>query len=70
MNLQGAVPIGTGEWIVGNIFFNQDLLTPGMGQIDNTALGAVDFNFPQGQWFKVIMNWDISAGIGLATLAI
>ena len=67
MNLQGTVPIGAGEWAVGNIFFNQDLLTPGMGQIDDTALGAVDFNFPQGQWFKVIMNWDISAGISAAT---
>ena len=48
MNLQGTVPIGAGEWAVGNIFFNQDLLTPGMGQIDDTALGAVDFTYPTG----------------------
>jgi hypothetical protein len=66
-NLQGTVPIGGGEWAVGNIFFNQDLSTPGEGQIDDTALGAVDFDYPQGEWFRVIMNWDISAGIAAAT---
>ena len=27
-NLQGTVPIGSGEWIVGNIFFNQDTTNP------------------------------------------
>ena len=62
-NLQGTVPIGSGEWIVGNIFFNQDGANPGGGSIDDSALGAVDFTYPEGQWFPVVMNFDISAGI-------
>jgi len=66
-NLQGEVPIGAGEWIVGNIFFNQDLATPGEGLIDNSALGAVTFNFPHDQWFPIVMNWDITSGISAAT---
>ncbi len=66
-NLQGQVPIGAGEWIVGNIFFNQDLVNPGQGLIDDTALGAVSFNFPHDQWFRVVMNWDITNGISQAT---
>ncbi|MEZ4778675.1 MAG: T9SS type A sorting domain-containing protein [Flavobacteriaceae bacterium] len=66
-NLQGTLPIGTGEWIVGNIFFNQDTTNPGVGLIDDSALGAVNFNFPHDQWFKIVMNFDIAAGIGAAT---
>ncbi|GAB5400182.1 MAG: hypothetical protein Aureis2KO_17670 [Aureisphaera sp.] len=66
-NLQGTVPIAGGEWIVGNIFFNQDLLTPGEGLIDNSALGAVTFNFPHDEWFDVEMVFDINSGISLAT---
>ena len=67
MNLQGSVPIGAGEWIVGNIFFNQDGTNPGGGSIDDSAIGAVDFTYPEGQWFPVVMNFDISQGIGAAT---
>ena len=67
MNLQGSVPIGAGEWIVGNIFFNQDLGTPGVGFIDNSALGVMSFNFPHDQWFEWDMTVDISNGISLAT---
>ncbi len=66
-NLQGTVPIGSGEWIVGNIFFNQDLLNPGVGLIDDTALGEVYFDFPHDEWFRILMNVDISGGIGVAT---
>ena len=66
-NMQGAVPIGSGEWVVGNIFFNQALGTPGQGVIDNTANGAVEFQFPHGEWFNITMNWDINSGISLAT---
>ena len=65
-NLQGEVPVGSGEWIVGNVFFNQDNVNPGVGLIDDTALGEVNFNFPHDQWFKVVMNWDITNGISLA----
>ncbi|MCB0456190.1 MAG: T9SS type A sorting domain-containing protein [Flavobacteriaceae bacterium] len=66
-NLQGVVPIGSGEWIVGNIFFNQDTTNPGVGLIDDSALGNVYFNFPHDEWFKIVMNFDISTGIGAAT---
>lgn len=66
-NLQGTVPIGAGEWAVGNITFNQDGLTPGEGFIDDSALGLVNFTFPHGEWFRIVMNWDISSGISLAT---
>ena len=66
-NLQGAVPIVAGEWIVGNIHFNQDTVNPGVGLIDDSALGAVNFNFPHDQWFRIIMNWDLTSGVGSAT---
>jgi len=70
MNVQGQVPIGAGEWVIGNWFFNQDLLTPGEGSIDNTALGLVTFEFPHDEWFEVQLNLDISAGISAATVEI
>ena len=38
-------------------------LTPGGGSIDDSAIGAVDFTYPEGQWFPVVMNFDISQGI-------
>lgn len=67
-NLQGTVPIvEPGEFIVGNIFLNWNLLDPGVGLISDSALGAVYFNFPHGQWFRVYMRFDISNGISLAT---
>jgi len=66
-NLQGVVPIGSGEWIVGNIFFNQDTTNPGVGLIDDTALGEINFNFPHDQWFRIVMNFDFSFGMSLAT---
>lgn len=66
-NLQGVVPIGAGEWIVGNIFFNQDNANPGVGLIDDSALGSVNFNFPHDEWFRIVMNWDINLGITAAT---
>lgn len=59
--------IGAGEWIVGNIFFNQDLASPGVGLIDNSALGQVNFNFPHNQWFKVVMNVDLTNGLSSGT---
>ena len=67
MNLQGAFPIEAGEWIVGNIHFNRDLMTPGQGIIDDSAIGAVEFGFPHDNWFCVRMDIDISSGISLAT---
>lgn len=66
-NLQGSVPIGSGEWIVGNIFHNQENANPGMGLIEDSALGQVQFQFPHDQWFQIGMAWDLSFGIGVST---
>lgn len=65
--IQGEVPLDLGEKIVGNIFFNKEGKHPGEGVIDDTALGAVYFDFPHDQWFRVIMVIDMSLGIDLAT---
>ena len=70
MNIQGQTPIGSGEWVIGNWFFNQDGAAPGVGTIDNSALGAVNFDYPEDQWFEVQVNVDISLGIALATIHI
>ena len=70
MNIQGQTPIGSGEWVIGNWFFNYQLATPGEGSIDNSALGNVTFNFPHDEWFEVQVNVDISNGISLATIEI
>ncbi|MBX2828805.1 MAG: T9SS type A sorting domain-containing protein [Flavobacteriaceae bacterium] len=66
-NIQGVTPIAGGEWVVGNIFFNQDAQNPGIGLIDDSALGAVNFDYPPQQWFRIYMGWDISGGIDSAT---
>jgi len=69
-NLQGYVPITNGEWIVGNIFFNQDLVNPGIGFIDwgdHDPANDTIFYFPHDQWFQVVINVDISMGISEAT---
>lgn len=68
--LQGRVPLQSGEWIVGNIFFNRNNETPGEGYIDygpNITDDETFFNFPHDEWFRIVMNFDISAGISLAT---
>lgn len=69
-NLQGVIPVTSGEWIVGNINFNEALGAPGVGVIDWATLDPTDdtyFNFPHDEWFLIVMNIDISAGIGAAT---
>jgi len=67
LNLQGVVPISAGEWVVGNVFFNQDGANPGVGIIDDAVGAPVNFNFPHDQWFRIVMNWNIASGISLAT---
>lgn len=67
LNIQGEVPIDNGEWVIGNIHFNKSLQNPGIGLIDNSALGAVNFEFPHDQWFFVGFNFDLSSGISSAT---
>ena len=68
MNIQGNDPVnGAGEWVVGNIFMNQDTASPGVGLIDNCVGAPVNFDFPHDQWFEVVMIVDISGGISAAT---
>ena len=67
LNIQGTVPIGGGEWVMGNFFFNQDLASPGVGLIDGCPGAPVNFNFPHDEWFDFTLNVDISAGISAAT---
>jgi hypothetical protein len=69
-NLQGTVPIGGGEWIMGNFFFNQALGNPGVGSIDNSPLGPVTFTFPHNTWFEVHLNVNIDFGISLASCSL
>ena len=66
-NLQGQVPIASGEWLVGNVYFNQDNANPGVGHIDDSALGDVSFSFPHDQWFRIVMNFDLTSGISAST---
>jgi len=66
-NLQGEVPIGAGEWIVGNIYFNQDNVNPGVGLIDDAVGSPVNFTFPHDEWFRIVMQWNIESGISLAS---
>ncbi len=71
-NLQGVIPVGSGEWIVGNFFFGEPdtgaVGNPSIpGFIDDTALGGVDFNFPFDEWFRIVINIDITNGIGAST---
>ena len=70
-NFQGTVPIGAGEWSIGNIHFNLDGLDPGQGFVDygpNTTGDETFFAFPHDQWFKFVFNVDISLGISAATM--
>jgi hypothetical protein len=67
MNLQGVVPIGSGEWAIGNIFFNQDAANPNVGLIDDAVGAPINFDFPHDEWFRIVMNWNIDSGISLAT---
>jgi len=69
-NIQGYVPVNTGEWVVGNFFFNQDNNNPGLGLIDDTHIGDVPFNFPHDEWFPINMKFNISQGMANATWGI
>lgn len=69
-NIQGYIPSGAGEWVVGNFFFNQDNINPGMGLIDDTHLGDISFDFPHDQWFPVTMYFDLTQGMSNATWGI
>ncbi len=70
-NVQGQVPIGGGEWAVGNIYFYE--LAEGSAGAGYVDLGIsdpalwLDFTYPEDKWFQVIINVDISTGISAST---
>ena len=71
-NFQGEVPVTIGEFVVGNIFFNKQLASPGEAYIDWGTADISDdtnFDFPHDEWFNVYANFDINAGMGNATWA-
>ena len=71
-NFQGTVPVSAGTFPVGNIYFNKDSADAGNGFID---YGNTDettwssFSYPEDQWFKIIVDVDISTGISNSTFA-
>jgi len=75
-NVQGTIPIGSGEWAMGNIFFNDgdENVGPGNGYFDlgpaTDPADHVQFTYPEDTWFSIIMNVDISLGIGASTVQI
>jgi len=71
-NVQGTIPIGAGEWVIGNIFFNDGDFNPGPGNgyldwssADDTLYSY--YTYPEGEWFRIVLNVDISLGIGAST---
>ena len=73
-NVQGTIPIGSGEWVMGNMFFNDgaENVGPGNGYFDMGPGTDPEFHkqftYPEDTWFKVVMNVDISLGIGASTV--
>ena len=66
-HIEDAVTSGASESVVGAITFNEGTTQSGMGSVTNSALGAVSFNFPHDQWFRVVGNVDMSLGMSQAT---
>lgn len=59
MYIQGEIPVNSGIWTVGNIFFNKDNNSPGTGYVNYQSSSSSYwsfFNFPHDQWFEVIFN--------------
>lgn len=65
-NIQGMVPVEEGESVMGDFFFNKDLLNPGSGKITDCPNAPVSFTFPHDQWFSVFLVVDMSVGMKYA----
>jgi hypothetical protein len=65
-NIQGELPAGTmtGVFNSGNISFNPDGVDPGLG-IDEFVTAPefnYSFDYPEGEWFKVSIFFDLDGG--------
>ena len=70
-NMQAALTPAGSAWnqalMGGNVFFNCGGGTPGVGSIDQSPAGqectvsAVNFGYPEDQWFKVTNVYDLNA---------
>jgi len=59
MNIQGTIPVNSGDWVVGNMYFNRDNNSPGIGYVNYQSSDSSNwsyFNFPHDEWFEVIIN--------------
>ena len=65
--LLGDLNVGNGEFLIGNFYFNSGGANPGVGQIENSTIGLFEFDYPEGAWFQVILNFDLTGGMAAAT---
>ncbi len=65
-NIQGEIPDGslTGVFNSGNITFNSEGIDPGVGVevFPNAPEFNYEFDYPEGQWFKVSIYFDLEGG--------
>ncbi|AFU69391.1 secreted protein with Por secretion system C-terminal sorting domain [Psychroflexus torquis ATCC 700755] len=65
-NIQGAIPDGTvtGVFNSGNVNFNPNGVDPGLGidEFLNAPEFDYSFDYPEGQWFKVSLFFDLDGG--------
>lgn len=64
--LQGNALGAAVESIVGDFVFNDGNSNPGVGYIEDTSLGQIDFTFPHDQWFRVTADFDLGTTINQA----
>ena len=60
-NLQGIVPIGSGEWLF------ELPMESGVGTLSEFNHSGATFTYTEGEWFDVRITADISSGMTLAT---
>jgi hypothetical protein len=62
-NIQGTIPDGSlaGVFNSGNVNFNPDGIEPGLGEDEflNASQFTYNFTYPEGQWFKVSLFFDL-----------
>ncbi len=63
LNIQSNIPVSSGYHAVGDIYFNKDNNTSGVGYVKYNSGVSSEwsyFNFPHDEWFEVIMNIHIN----------